>query len=554
LAAACNYQYGAINGFWNGSSNTNGTLTVNAITLNSTPTTNDFVWRGTTSSDYATVANWLQHNGTSMIPATSGPTANTNVILPAAQACVSNQPSLGNNTVNTKNITIESGATLSLGSGTLNTTGNFVNDGTLDSGTGTVAFTGSSAQTIGGSGTNAFYGLTMNNSTGASLTANASVSNMLTLTNGVLDIASYNFDGLSSGVIGGSATSYIKTSGIGEYRHAVSTTLYAFPVGNASYNPCELTKPTGSAVSFGVRVLNSVTADGTYGGVPSSGPNVGRMWYITPGAGYNNTDGVTVGLIYDDNGNYFQNFFSNFSADLRIFHFGSVWEDITDQSGVFNTGAYSIANYTYCRQPGITDFSPFTVSNFGAVLPIELVSFQTNCKDDNTVSVTWVTASEHNTSHYVVEKSRDGITWSVLGQTAAAGNSTELLTYEMIDGEKANGTTYYRLTQFDNDGVYEVFDPVSVNCNGTTTNNHITTYPNPSLDGFYVSLFTETMEGNGQLSIMDGSGRTVYSKSVNIQDGNNVFHIGDLNAAPGMYYIQVTQRNTTTDIVKHSLR
>jgi hypothetical protein len=100
----------------------------------------------------------------------------------------------------------------------------------------------------------------------------------------------------------------------------------------------------------------------------------------------------------------------------------------------------------------------------------------------------------------------------------------------------------------------EVFDPVSVNCNGTTSNNHISTYPNPSIDGFYVSLYTETMEGKGQLSIMDGSGRTVYSKSVNIQDGNNVFHIGDLTAAPGMYYIQVSYGSIKTSIVKHSLR
>jgi hypothetical protein len=124
----------------------------------------------------------------------------------------------------------------------------------------------------------------------------------------------------------------------------------------------------------------------------------------------------------------------------------------------------------------------------------------------------------------------------------------------MIDSEKANGTTYYRLTQFDNDGKYEVFNPVSVNCNGTTSNNHISTYPNPSDESFFVSLFTETMEGNGQLTITDASGRPVYSTSVNIQDGNNVFHIGDLNAAPGMYYIQVSNGTTTTHIVKHSLR
>jgi hypothetical protein len=62
------------------------------------------------------------------------------------------------------------------------------------------------------------------------------------------------------------------------------------------------------------------------------------------------------------------------------------------------------------------------------------------------------------------------------------------------------------------------------------------------------------MEGNGQLTITDASGRPVYSKTVNIQDGNNIFHIGDMNAAPGIYYIQISTGTTITDIVKHSLR
>ncbi len=388
------------------------------------------------------------------------------------------------------------------------------------------------------------------------LNNNVTISGGLTLTNGLVDIGNNNVDLLSSTLAGGSPTSYVRTSGTGECRRnlAVGATVL-FPVGRSTYNPVELVK-SGTQHKFGVRVLDVVTANGQDNGPASTGPNVGRMWDITPTAGYTASNGaVSVNLVYANNLGYFMNgFVNNQPADRRMFHFGPAWVDITGVTGTFESGNYSITNYTYCRQPGVTDFSPFTITNFGAVLPIELVSFQANCKEDNSVSVTWTTASEYNTSHYVVEKSRDGINWSVLGQTAAAGNSTQLLNYEMIDIEKAPGTSYYRLTQFDNDGVFEMFDPVSVNCNGTPSNNHITTYPNPSLDGFYVSLFTETMEGNGQLTITDASGRPVYGMSVNIQDGNNVFHIGDMNAAPGMYYIQVSNGTTTTHIVKHSLR
>jgi hypothetical protein len=388
------------------------------------------------------------------------------------------------------------------------------------------------------------------------LNNNVTISGGLTLTNGLVDIGNNNVDLLSSTLAGGSPTSYVRTSGTGECRRnlAVGATVL-FPVGRSTYNPVELVK-SGTQHKFGVRVLDVVTANGQDNGPASTGPNVGRMWDITPAAGYTASNGaVSVNLVYANNLGYFMNgFVNNQPADRRMFHFGPAWVDITGVTGTFESGNYSITNYTYCRQPGVTDFSPFTITNFGAVLPIELVSFQANCKEDNSVSVAWTTASEYNTSHYVVEKSRDGINWSVLGQKAAAGNSTQLLNYEMIDIEKAPGTSYYRLTQFDNDGVFEMFDPVSVNCHGTHSNNHITTYPNPSLDGFYVSLFTETMEGNGQLTITDASGRPVYGKSVNIQDGNNVFHIGDMNAASGMYYIQVSNGTNSTDIVKHSLR
>jgi hypothetical protein len=183
-----------------------------------------------------------------------------------------------------------------------------------------------------------------------------------------------------------------------------------------------------------------------------------------------------------------------------------------------------------------------------------LVSFQANCTGDDRISVTWTTASEHNTSHFLVDRSKDGLNWMPFGEVAAAGNSTQLLNYNVIDIEKSFETNYYRLTQFDNNGDFKMFEPVSVNCNDNIPNNHITSYPNPSENDFYLSLFTETMEGLGKLTISDASGRSIYTIEVDIQQGNNVYFIEDLDAAPGIYYIQFSNGTTSTEIVKHSLR
>ncbi len=75
--------------------------------------------------------------------------------------------------------------------------------------------------------------------------------------------------------------------------------------------------------------------------------------------------------------------------------------------------------------------------------------------------VTWSTASEHNATHYIAEKSRNGIDWEMLGLVAPAGNSTALPTYELMDQQANPATNYYRLAQFDVDGEMELFDPVS---------------------------------------------------------------------------------------------
>jgi hypothetical protein len=62
------------------------------------------------------------------------------------------------------------------------------------------------------------------------------------------------------------------------------------------------------------------------------------------------------------------------------------------------------------------------------------------------------------------------------------------------------------------------------------------------------------MESAGVLTITDAKSSVVHTQDVNIQNGNTIFHMDNLNVAPGMYYIQITDGSIATDIVKHSLR
>jgi hypothetical protein len=187
-----------------------------------------------------------------------------------------------------------------------------------------------------------------------------------------------------------------------------------------------------------------------------------------------------------------------------------------------------------------------------APLPIELISFQANCSDDNTAIITWSTASEHNSSYFQVEKSRDGINWIVLSEVGSAGNSTSLINYELFDTEKIIDVVYYRLTQFDFDGASETFNIASIDC-GSALSESLKVYPNPSVTDFYIDFNNTTNEKNLTITITDLTDNLIYTELENCEKGSNNFHIKALNASPGIYFIEVTVGDTVSR-VKHCIR
>ncbi len=204
----------------------------------------------------------------------------------------------------------------------------------------------------------------------------------------------------------------------------------------------------------------------------------------------------------------------------------------------------------------IPGFSEFWLhgSAMDSPLPVELVNFQANCAGEGKVDVTWATASEHNSANFTVEKSRDGINWTILTSVAGAGNSTQMINYSIADSDAASGVNYYRLTQTDFDGASETFNIASANCGDNSPLTTVKVYPNPSAGDFYIDFTSEEITGASVITITDARGTAVYTQNVTVTKGSNVFHIENMDAAPGMYYIQVSNGTATSNIVKHSLR
>jgi uncharacterized repeat protein (TIGR02543 family) len=471
----------------------------------------------------------------------------------------------------TQNTTVN--GTLSLLNGTLNVGSNTLTiNGTITRTSGSlnasnasasVVFGGSSSQTIP---TATFTGninnLTLNNNAGLVSNQDLTIATNLNLNIGKLDILGNTLTvgtlsniGTISGAFGGNC--YIvaidngsETGKLRRYVNSLANTAYIFPIGDASnYTPLTYTNVNGT-VAIGAYL--DVHTKGTK--IPQLNPSfvdfLNRYWEVSPSGIISPNYNISYTYVNGD-------VVGSQAALVPVKYSNTMWYKPTNSlftNGISEGTQNATVNNTLSWS-GLTTFSMFSAAGDQASpLPIELVSFQANCTGDDKINVTWTTASEHNTSHYIVEHSRNGNDWEQIAMVAAAGNTTSLLDYTYVHENPNAGTNYYRLTQYDNDGAFEQFNPISLNCENKSDVTTMSTYPNPSEGSFYISLFTEDMKGAGVITITDTKGTVVYTQDVNIQNGNTIFRMDDLNVAPGMYYIHVANGNTTTDIVKHSLR
>ncbi|MCS6821624.1 MAG: T9SS type A sorting domain-containing protein [Microscillaceae bacterium] len=147
----------------------------------------------------------------------------------------------GNITVN-GNLLIESSATLNGGANTINIRGDWIGNGIFNSGTSTVIFDGTAAQTITTNPTSPFYNLNINNT--ASLATNRTVTlnntifiqNALILTQGRLVAGNHNINYFGTALNLTRTNGWVETNGTGLLvRNSIATLgIFDYPVGDAT--------------------------------------------------------------------------------------------------------------------------------------------------------------------------------------------------------------------------------------------------------------------------------------------------------------------------------
>lgn len=87
----------------------------------------------------------------------------------------------------------------------------------------------------------------------------------------------------------------------------------------------------------------------------------------------------------------------------------------------------------------------------GNLLPVTLIEFAA-IKQPKDVQLKWSTIQEINTDKFIVEFSKDGISFTPFDAVLAKGNSSVRSDYSTIHCCPVNGVNYYRLKILDKDG------------------------------------------------------------------------------------------------------
>jgi hypothetical protein len=160
----------------------------------------------------------------------------------------------------------------------------------------------------------------------------------------------------------------------------------------------------------------------------------------------------------------------------------------------------------------------FNIANI--ILPVTLIDFKANLKENKTAYLSWNVAEEKNLKAYIVEKSRDGRTFFAFKQVKAEGINQ----YTTKDEQPFNSTTYYRLKMVDNDESYEYSKVVSVDKKAIDKTFKI--FPNPTSNVFFV----ENTEGVAlDLTVYSVNGqvvkRVLKTNRIDVSDLSNGMYI-----------------------------
>lgn len=191
------------------------------------------------------------------------------------------------------------------------------------------------------------------------------------------------------------------------------------------------------------------------------------------------------------------------------------------------------------------------VINGGATLPVSFLNLS-GYKDGSRNLLQWSTATENNNRGFEVQRSADGINYSVLGfvnSQAVAGNSSSVLNYQFTDNNTKGSRQYYRLRQIDMDTRSKLSSIVSIDGDKLLTLKIDGFFPNPASTIINVIITTPNRD-KLTLFVTDITGKVVMRKETDVVAGRNTVPVDISYLANNTYILKATAASGANETFK----
>ena len=181
-----------------------------------------------------------------------------------------------------------------------------------------------------------------------------------------------------------------------------------------------------------------------------------------------------------------------------------------------------------------TDSSPNQLDSDDAItLPLDFLDF-TGINLDGGVALQWITTNEVNVSHFEIEHSIDGTNFSTFGKVDAVNEKSLINTYDFTHLSPIEGFNYYRVTEFDFDGLFESSSIISV-LSEEIENLKFELFPNPSSN--YINISSRSNVPVIVVHIMNMNGAIIHHEVIKSTD-LGVDHEIDISSFKiGIYHV-----------------
>lgn len=173
-------------------------------------------------------------------------------------------------------------------------------------------------------------------------------------------------------------------------------------------------------------------------------------------------------------------------------------------------------------------------------LPVELVEFSARYSNQQ-VQLNWVTASEKDNSHFIVERSHSGKNFTEIATVPGNGNTSMRTNYSFNDEQPISGTLHYRLKQVDYDGTYTYSKTVAVHVKELSK---AILYPTITSDALYLDLPETAL----LLTIYDRMGKRVHQEELPFQARKHFLNVSQLVA--GNYSLLLLKDNGERQVLR----